>query len=67
MGRKYCPECREVVETKVLGDYSQIEFRGIAAKRRRIKHMAEDRGCGFEWFTLELPEEFLLVSREDHI
>ena len=64
MGRKYCPECREVVETKVLGDYSQIEFRGIAAKRRRIKHLEEDGGCGFEWCTLELPEDVLLGTRE---
>jgi hypothetical protein len=32
MGRKYCVQCKEVVETKVLGDYSQIELRGIAAK-----------------------------------
>jgi ribosomal protein L44E len=65
MGRKYCPECREVTEIKVLGDYSQVELRGIAAKRRRIKHMEEDGGCGCEWFTVEMPEEFLLVSRED--
>jgi len=65
MGRKYCPECREVVETKVLGDYSQIEFRGIAAKRRRIKHLEEDGGCAHEWHTIEILEEFLLVSRED--
>jgi hypothetical protein len=64
MGRKYCQECREVVETKVLGEYSQVELRGIVAKRRRIKHVEEDGGCGFEWFTLELPEDVLLESRE---
>ena len=62
MGRKYCPECKEVVETKVLGDYSQIELRGIAAKRRRIKHLEEDGGCGYEWYTIELPEEVLIGS-----
>ncbi len=63
MGRKYCPECKEVVETKALGDYSQIEFQGIAAKRRRIMHMEEDGGCGHEWFTLEMPEDVLTGSR----
>ena len=64
MGRKFCPQCGEVVETKVLGDYSQFEFHGIVAKRRRIKHVEEDGGCGFEWFTLELAEAVLLGSRE---
>jgi hypothetical protein len=63
MGRKYCPECREVVVAKALGDYSQVEFRGIAAKRRRIKHLEEDGGCGHEWFTLEMPEDVLTGSR----
>ena len=42
MGRKYCPECKEVVVAKAMGDYSQIEYRGIAAKRRRIKHLEEE-------------------------
>jgi hypothetical protein len=63
MGRKYCPECKEVVVAKALGDYSQVEFQGIAAKRRRIKHMEEDGGCGHEWHTLELPEDVLTGSR----
>ena len=63
MGRKYCPECEEVVETKVLGYYSQIELRGIAAKRRRIKHMEEDGGCGCEWYTIELPEDIFIRQR----
>jgi len=57
MGMKYCPECREVVNAKVLGGYSQIEFRGIMAKRRKIKHLEEDGGCGHEWYTIELPEQ----------
>ena len=63
MGRKYCPECTEVVVTKVLGDYSQIELRGISAKRRRIKHMEEDGGCGCEWFTVEMPEDIIISQR----
>jgi len=63
MGRKYCPECREVVEAKVLGDYSQIEYRGILVKRRRIKHLEADGGCGHEWHTLEMPEDVLIELR----
>jgi hypothetical protein len=53
----------EVVETKALPEYSQVEFQGIGAKRRRIKHLEEDGGCGHEWFTLEMPEDVLTGSR----
>ena len=60
MGRKYCPECKEVVLTKALSKYSQVEFRGISAKRRKIIHREEDGGCGYEWYTLELPEDALI-------
>ncbi len=59
MGRKYCPECREVVETKALPNYTQIEFRGILVKKREIAHLKEDGGCGYRWFTVELPEDIL--------
>ena len=34
MGRKYCPNCREVVETKALPNYSQVEYRGMYLKKR---------------------------------
>ncbi len=59
MGRKYCPECKEVVETKALHNYSQIEYRGILVKRRKIGHLEEDGGCGCEWFTFEMPVDVL--------
>ncbi len=59
MGKKYCIECREVVTAKAIGSYTQIEFRGILAKRRKIKHLVEDGGCGHEWYTIELPEDVL--------
>jgi hypothetical protein len=62
MGQKYCPECREVVVTKALSNYSQVEFRGIQVKRRKIGHLKEDGGCGYEWFTFELPEDVLIGS-----
>jgi hypothetical protein len=62
MGRKYCPECKEVVETKALSNYSQIEFRDVFAKRRKIGHLEEDGGCGHQWFTIELPADVLRGS-----
>lgn len=60
MGLKFCPNCKKVVEAKALPNYSQSEFRGIPAKRREIAHLEEDGGCGHRWFTLEMPEEFLV-------
>ncbi len=60
MGTKYCPVCREVVETKALPDYKQIEYRGILVKKRKIIHMEEDGGCGNTWYTLEVPEDVLI-------
>jgi hypothetical protein len=60
MGRKYCPECKEVVVTKALSNYSQVEFRGISAKRRRIIHLEENGGCKHKWYTLEFPENALM-------
>jgi hypothetical protein len=57
MGKKYCPKCKDVVETKVLLNYSQREYRGILAKRRLIMHKVEDGGCDHIWFTIEMPEE----------
>jgi hypothetical protein len=62
MGQKYCPECKEVVITKALSNYSQVEYRGILVKRRKIGHLEEDGGCGCEWFTFEMPEDVLTRS-----
>ena len=62
-GRRYCPYCRKVVETRVLPNgYSQVEFNGILAKRRQIIHGTDAQGtdeCGHKWFTLEVPEDIL--------
>lgn len=66
MGEKFCTVCKKVVETKVCGEYSQVEYRGIPVKKRKIGHLKEDGGCGHEWFTLEVPEEFLTGKRSDH-
>ena len=63
MGQKYCPECKEVVITKALSNYSQIEYQGILVKRRKIGHLEEDGGCGFTWYTVELPEDIFIGPR----
>ncbi len=60
MGQKYCPNCREVVETKAHWEYSQVDFRGIPVKRRKIEHKVEDGGCGHIWNTVEIPEDVVL-------
>ena len=59
MGRKYCPKCRKVVLTKALSNYSQVDFKGIRGKRRKIAHLEEDGGCGFCWYTVEVAEDVL--------
>jgi len=59
MGMKYCPNCRKVVLTKVLQNYSQVDYRGIRGKRRKIVHLEEDGGCGFCWYTVEVAEDVL--------
>ena len=65
MGKRYCPECKEVVEVKVSGKYSQIKFQGIPVKRRKVIHREEDGGCGHEWYTIEIPEDhFTNLSSE---
>ena len=61
MGQKYCPECKEVVITKALSNYSQVEYRGILVKRRKIGHLEEDGGCGHVWYTVEMVEDVLDV------
>ena len=61
MGMKYCPNCKEVVVTKALGSYSQVDFKGVPGKRRKIVHLEEDGGCGHRWYTVELIEDVLDV------
>ena len=64
MGTKFCPNCKAVVFTRALPNYSQIEFRGIMVKRREILHREEDEGCGRTWFTVEIPEDVLIESEK---
>ena len=59
MGTKYCPNCKEVVVTKALANYTQVKYRGVLAKRREIMHMEEDGGCGHRWHTVEVLENLL--------
>ena len=62
MGQKYRSECKEVVITKAFPIYSQVEYRGILVKRRKIGHLEIDGGCGHTWYTVELPEDVLIGS-----
>ncbi len=57
MGTKYCPNCKRVVISKAVGNYSQVDFKGIMVKRGKIVHLQEDGGCGPEWYTVEIAED----------
>ena len=59
MGLKYCPMCKQVVVTKALSNYSQVVFKGVPGKRRKIVHLEEDGGCGHSWYTVELVQDIL--------
>ena len=51
MGQKYCPECKQVVITKALANYTQVEYRGVLAKKREIMHLEEKKllqGCSMK-------------------
>ena len=60
MGMKYRPNCRKVVETKALSNYSLVDYRGVRGKRRKIAHLEKDGGCGFCWYTVEVVEDALV-------
>ena len=64
MGMKYCPKCKEVVVTKVLGNYSQVVYQGVPAKRRKIGHLEQDGGCGHNWYSCEVTEELLNLGED---
>lgn len=59
-GHRYCPNCKRIVETRVMpGGYSQVIFRGLPAKRREVicgTNAQGLNGCGTRWFTLEIEE-----------
>jgi len=63
-GQRNCPNCKKVVETRVLLEgYSQTEVQGIPAKRRQIicgTDAKGSNGCGRKWFTLEILEDQIL-------
>jgi hypothetical protein len=62
-GHRYCPYCKKVVETRVIaGQYTQVDFKGITAKKRQIVCGTDNQGShgfGNKWFTLEMSEDFL--------
>jgi hypothetical protein len=61
-GHRYCPNCKKIVETRVLLEgYSQVEFHGILAKRRQVicgTDAQGSNGCGTRWFTLKILKYF---------
>jgi hypothetical protein len=62
-GHRYCPNCKRIVETRVLAEgYAQVLYRGVLVKRRKIvcgRNRDGLGGCGHVWFTYEIPEEVL--------
>ena len=56
IGYRYC---QEMIVTKALGSYSQVDFSGVPVKMRKIAHLDEYGGCGCEWFTVEVAEDVL--------
>jgi hypothetical protein len=67
----YCPNCKKIVETRVLLEgNSQTEFHGILAKRRQIVCGTDAEGtggCGIKWFTLEILEDQLLPATKKRV
>jgi hypothetical protein len=65
-GYRFCPNCDEKVETRVLAKgYGQVPYKGVLAKRRKVicrKRVNGDPGCGQEWYTLEVPEALLGID-----
>ena len=65
-GHRYCPNCKRVVETRVLLEgYCQTEIHGTLAKRRQFICGTDGKGsngCGTRWFTLEVLEDLFLGS-----
>jgi hypothetical protein len=63
-GHRYCPSCKQIVETRVLLEgYSQVEILGTLARRRRVVCGTDaegSNGCGTKWFTLEIVEDQIL-------
>lgn len=62
--KKYCPFCKKVVVTHVLGECGQVKISGMLAKRRKIVHPIELSGCGKKWHTFEIEEDALNKSSQ---
>jgi len=60
MTKKYCPNCEQTVETKVVpGIFKQMPYQNSFVKRRKIIHRIEDGGCGHTWYTYEVPDDVM--------
>ena len=62
-GYRYCPNCKELKETRVLpGGYRQVPMGEILLKRRVVicgTDAKGSNGCGCKWATLEKVDEIL--------
>jgi hypothetical protein len=62
-GQRYCPNCNKIMETRALSEgFSQTQYRGIRAKRRRVicwAGLSGSNGCATKWYTLEMSENDL--------
>jgi hypothetical protein len=63
-GHRYCPNCKKVVETRVLLEgYRQTEVHGTLAKKRQVicgTDAEGSNGCGTRRFRLEVLEDLVL-------
>ena len=68
-GRRFCPNCKKVVETRVLLEgYSQVPLGDVLAKRRQVICGTDEKGsngCGTKWFTVEIVEDQVLSSQKE--
>ena len=62
-GRRFCPICKKIVETRVLpGGYRQVPMGDILLKRRVVICGTDangSNGCGCKWATLEKVDEII--------
>ena len=60
MTKKYCPNCKTLVETRIIpSGYKQMPYQNSIIKRRKIIHRPKNGGCGHTWYTYEVPEDVM--------
>jgi len=63
---KFCPNCQDVVETRVMEEFNEnVQVAGLHAKRRKVICGIDrdgTKGCGHTWFTLDVIETDLKLK-----